>query len=335
MKVYPLQTGSTKVPFGQFYGGLEGWAGLGGVWRFATDKSHYIRVPIHAYLIEHPSRGPLLFDTGISRAQAHEHDRYYGGIMGLALDDDEYSLEPGEELLAQLDRLGYEASDIGTIILSHLHEDHVGELAAFPHASVLLPAEEWRHRRQRLFGLIPIYYEPSYEVVRRWRFAELASGSYRGFSASENLFGDESLVLVPTPGHTLGHASLIVRMEGYRILLAADALYTLRHLAVDTVQPITFSPKGRALYEGSIRRIQRLKREMPDLVIVPTHDHTDYQFDLVRPALEKGQLSERDRERILAYEEEVFDADFRLRGALPVFVPPPKGRKVGSVGTAR
>jgi hypothetical protein len=106
-------------------------------------------------------------------------------------------------------------------------------------------------------------------------------------------------------------------------------------MTLDMVQPITFSPRGRALYEGSVRRIQWLKREMPDLVIVPTHDHTYYQFDLVRPALEKGHLSERDRERILTYEKEVLDADFRLRGALPVFVPPPKGRKVGSVGTSR
>jgi hypothetical protein len=49
MKIYSLHVGDTKVPYGQFYGGLTGWTGMRGIWRFATDKSHYIIVPIHAY----------------------------------------------------------------------------------------------------------------------------------------------------------------------------------------------------------------------------------------------------------------------------------------------
>ena len=47
MKLYPLLLGRTKVPYGQFYGGLSGWQGLGALARFITDKSHFIWVPIH------------------------------------------------------------------------------------------------------------------------------------------------------------------------------------------------------------------------------------------------------------------------------------------------
>jgi hypothetical protein len=52
IKVFSLRLGSTKVPFGQFYGGLDGWRGARAVYRFATDKKHFIIVPIHAYLID-------------------------------------------------------------------------------------------------------------------------------------------------------------------------------------------------------------------------------------------------------------------------------------------
>ena len=64
MKLYPLLLGRTKVPFGQFYGGLKGWEGLGALFRFVTDKKHFIWVPIHGYLLEHPSAGLILFDAG-------------------------------------------------------------------------------------------------------------------------------------------------------------------------------------------------------------------------------------------------------------------------------
>jgi len=65
MKLYPLLLGRTKVPFGQFYGGLNGWEGFGALFRFVTDKKHFIWVPIHAYLLEHPKEGLILVDAGI------------------------------------------------------------------------------------------------------------------------------------------------------------------------------------------------------------------------------------------------------------------------------
>jgi hypothetical protein len=51
MKLYPILVGRTKVPFGHFYGGLEGWESLGALFRFITDKKHFIWVPIHASFV--------------------------------------------------------------------------------------------------------------------------------------------------------------------------------------------------------------------------------------------------------------------------------------------
>src|SRR5690349_11377307 len=124
MKLYPLLLGRTKVPYGQFYGGLSGWEGVGALLRFVTDKRHFIEVPINAYLLEHATEGLILIDAGICPDQAHRHRQYYRGLLRLILDDDEYSQAPNETLPQQLKRLGYRCDDVRTVILTHLHEDH-------------------------------------------------------------------------------------------------------------------------------------------------------------------------------------------------------------------
>ena len=48
VKVFALHLGDTRVPYGQFYGGVEGWIGAGGGWRMLTDKRRPILVPIYA-----------------------------------------------------------------------------------------------------------------------------------------------------------------------------------------------------------------------------------------------------------------------------------------------
>src|SRR6516165_531090 len=120
MKLYPLLLGRTKVPFGQFYGGLAGWQGLGALLRFITDKSVFIWVPIHAYVLEHPTAGLILLDAGVCSTQAHEHSQYYRGILRLILDEDEYSQAPDETLAEQLRRLGFRRDDIRTVILGRI-----------------------------------------------------------------------------------------------------------------------------------------------------------------------------------------------------------------------
>src|SRR5947209_17707291 len=126
IRVHQLRLGETKVPFGQFYGGLQGWQGPAGLVRFATDKRHFIWVPIHAYLIEHPQDGLILVDTGVNWRQANEHGQYYRGVARYLFDEDEYRLDPSDELPAALARLGRRSEEIRRVVLTHLHEDHVG-----------------------------------------------------------------------------------------------------------------------------------------------------------------------------------------------------------------
>jgi glyoxylase-like metal-dependent hydrolase (beta-lactamase superfamily II) len=332
MKLYPLQLGRTKVPYGQFYGGLAGWEGLGALFRFVTDKRHFIWVPINAYLLEHPKEGLTLIDAGICNDQAHRHRDYYRGILRFILDDDEYAQEPSETIAAQLKRLDYRPDDVRRVILTHLHEDHAGGLRDLPGAKVVLAQAEWDARKMKLFGFIPMFYEPSYAGVKEWQRVGFESGAFHTFDRSQDLFGDGTVRLLPTPGHTPGHTCALVEMGDYQLLVTGDCLYTLRHLATSQIQAVRFNKRSGDQQAESIGRIAGLRKLLPGLHLVVGHDHTDYQSKYLARYLEKGSLTEAERRALSDYEAKLFDGHGALPAdAMPRFQSATDGGAVGTV----
>ncbi len=279
MKVYPLHIGDTKVPYGQFYGGTEGWEGVRGIWRFFTDKSHYIIVPIYAYLIDHPRAGLILVDAGINWEMAHAHRTYYG-VWSYLLDQDEYRLTREQELPTQVKRLGYQYEDIQTVIVTHLHEDHLGGLDAMRGSKVIIAQEAWTAKALGIFGFAQAL---TRRGIHTPELVALSSGPFHSFDRSQDLLGDGTIRLLPTPGHAEGHLSVLVQMDGYELLLVADAMYTLRHLAVDQVRAILLGKQSGAQQIDSIQRIQQLRTALPEMVLIPTHEHTTHASHRAAP----------------------------------------------------
>ena len=177
-----------------------------------------------------------------------------------------------ETLTAGLARLGYRPTDVTTAIISHLHQDHIGGVREIPDAELVVSAEEWRslHRpladaRGLLRGHIDV-------PGLKWSPVELApleDPSLAPFTSGRDLFGDGSLVLLPTPGHTPGSMSMLVRRPAMApLLLVGDLTYDVHAFE-----------RGLAGGVGSQRQLRRtrdkvlaLRGNNPELQILAAHD---------------------------------------------------------------
>jgi N-acyl homoserine lactone hydrolase len=206
LRVRPLTTGVVRQK-----------AGARGIRRYLVDRWRDETIPVHAFLIDHPA-GPVLFDAGqTARAAAPGWFPRWHPFFKLS----RFELAPGDEVSAQLRGLGIEPAAVKRVILSHLHTDHVGGLDDFRGAEVLVPRVEWRQAtgwQGRLRGYLPQRWPAGLEPT----LVDFADGPVGPFAASHDVAGDGTLLLVPTPGHTAGHAALLVRDGGDRWLLAGD-----------------------------------------------------------------------------------------------------------------
>ena len=107
--------------------------------RYVVDRWRAETLPVHAFLVEHPD-GLLLFDTGqTARAAGPGYLPRWHPFLRLS----RFELDPGDEVAAQLRRLGVAPGDVRWVVLSHLHTDHVGGLDEFRHGEVIVARVEW------------------------------------------------------------------------------------------------------------------------------------------------------------------------------------------------
>ncbi|MFD1933291.1 N-acyl homoserine lactonase family protein [Nonomuraea mangrovi] len=323
VRVFPIHTGDTIVTYGQFYGGLDGWEGLNGYVRTLVDKAQ-IAVPVYAYLIDHPRHGFMLVDTGVNWEQAHDHDGYYDMTSRLLTERDEYRMSPGQDLRVHLARLGYDAKEITTVFLTHVHDDHAGGLRYLPQATVVMDRRDWEHG---------VSYPYSFDLVKdKLSFPAFNSGAFGAFPTGQDHFGDGSLILLPTPGHSPGHMCVLLRMDVGGVLFMGDTLYTLPHLAVDQVRQMTIGGADTIHQIEAARRIQKLLASDPGTVPLFAHDNTRYQSDLVAAAFDQGVLGKEGLRELRTHMEAVLTPDWRLRpGHTPHYVAPASGTGLGRV----
>jgi N-acyl homoserine lactone hydrolase len=228
--------------------------------------------PINAYVIEHRD-GLVLFDTGQDRASVTDPGYFPGGATGVLYGRlARFEISPEETLTAGLGRLGYAASDVTTAVLSHLHQDHIGGLAELGQAHIVVSQAEW----DTLSGRLP----EMQGLMRRhidlpglhWQKITPEPASDPGltpFQSGHDLFGDGSLVLLPTPGHTPGSMSLLVRRPGRPpLLMVGDVTYDAHLLEAGHVPGVG----NRRLLRDATAMISQMRQRYPDLVILPAHD---------------------------------------------------------------
>ena len=188
---------------------------------YPKDQDHDIMIPINMWIIDHPL-GLIVYDTGnnvaISDGNCTSH--WNEGFCGL--------LQPSQtrdDVIDKiLERVGFSVGDVKIVITSHSHLDHIGNIEMFPDAIHVIQKKElyqawWPEKFQRGGAHVVA----DYDDARDFTYFEL-DGDY-------DLFGDGSVVVVSTPGHTLGHQSVKVRMaETGTVILTQDAVWVKENL---------------------------------------------------------------------------------------------------------
>jgi len=185
--------------------------------------------PILGFAVVHDA-GVLLFDTGVGTGNAEVEEYFRPRVTPL-----------GEALGAH----GLSVDDVTAVANSHLHFDHCGQNTLLPGRTVYVQAPELAAARE------PDYTVPEWIGLGVVELVELDGG------ATEVAPG---LTIVPTPGHTAGHQSLLVRTEAGPVLLAGQAVYTAAEWDGSTDPrrsgfPSALDPRA---YAASVRRLRAL-----------------------------------------------------------------------------
>ena len=219
-----------------------------------SDRAWTDWLPIHAWAIEHPG-GVIVVDAG---------ERASTPNLAFA----EFRVRPEDELRPQLERLGIAPKDLRCVVQTHLHGDHVGGLHGLPGTPVLASETELAGQR----GLAGWFSRNVARVHLPQGFAgrpvAFAPQPYGPFGEHHDLTGDGRVIVVPTPGHTGGHVSVLVVEDGLTYFLAGDTSYSEAGLLERA--PSGFSASD-ALEVATHERILGLARQRP-VVYLPSHD---------------------------------------------------------------
>lgn len=252
---------------------------------YMADRGGQLRTvdfPALCGLIQHPTRGWMLYDTGYAEHFFTATESWPERLYRAALPVD---LPPAQLLAHQLAQHGIAPQDIGTVIISHYHGDHIAGLRDFPNARFLalqadtdalrmLQGHRWRSTlKAQLHGLLP----PDF-------FARLSAVDARArcvlptwmapFSEGFDLLGDGSLLGVPLPGHSHGQLGLFIPdADGRPAFLVADACWSMPACRAGRLPPwltLLVSADSKR-YHHTFRGLQALALREPSLSMLPSH----------------------------------------------------------------
>ncbi|MCC8150803.1 MAG: N-acyl homoserine lactonase family protein [Lachnospiraceae bacterium] len=233
-------------------------------------------VPVPFFLIQHKGKN-ILFDTG------NHKDDQEGHLLKRLIDGVKPVFSEEEWAPKAIEKVGLKAEDIDFIIVSHLHHDHAGAIAEFPNATVIVQKSEYDYVRRPDYFMTQAYYNDEAP-------APVTNFNMDGMDALEmnnvdwyfldgwndnkfDLFGDGKIVIYFTPGHSVGHQSLLVRTDNDgSFLLAADACYVEENISSGVLPGLVVDCQS---YLQNLKTFRLL--EKTGVKIVTGHDPESWQ----------------------------------------------------------
>jgi len=197
-----------------------------------------VTVPVGFYLVKHP-RGAVLFDTGNNDRTIADAAGYWGPLakaFGLKMTAD-------DAIDVQLAKVGVKPADVKFVILGHMHLDHAGNMQKFPNATFLIQNDELNAAAWPETGYKVFYIPGDFSEAKNYNIVRL--------KGNLDVFGDRSVEIIRSPGHTPGSQFAVVRLaKGGTFVLTSDACYLKENLDKGLIPGTgaAWSPAG--LYEG-------------------------------------------------------------------------------------
>ncbi|MDO8209456.1 N-acyl homoserine lactonase family protein [Conexibacter sp. CPCC 206217] len=232
-----------------------------------SRRSGWLQLPVPAFLVEHPSAGPLLVDTGFHPSVVDGVEANMGRAARVLY---HVRMEREQAIAKQLETRGIAATDVRTVVMTHLHVDHASGVSEFPAATFVVDAREWVAASAG--GTRNGYHARQFDHAFDWRtidYGMQAIDSFASFGQSFDLFGDGAVRLLSTPGHSAGHQSVLLRLSAREALLTGDAAYTWAALR-DGAMPLVLDDEHR--YRRSIGELALYLRQTPGALVIPGHD---------------------------------------------------------------
>jgi N-acyl homoserine lactone hydrolase len=233
----------------------EGVAGDISRWSPGVNVGKSMPFADNCYLIKH-AQGWLLWDTGLVDSVAAMPE-------GLRPSDPRATTwHRPKTLAAQMDELGLKPSDIKYVAVSHSHPDHIGNVDMFPNSMLLVQKAEYESQTGT-----PLRARPS--------------GTVTAIEGDRDVFGDGSVTIISTPGHTVGHQSVLVKLpQTGAVLLSGDAVHFKDNWDNRRVPSINFNAEQTA---ASMQRIASIMaRDNAQLWI--NHDKAQRDAQKLSPA---------------------------------------------------
>lgn len=223
---------------------------LGGATIDGMSSAHLRgRLTAHCLLLE-GNEGLILVDTGYgTKDVADPHGRLSSFFLKLNAPELRHEMTA----VRQIENLGFRATDVRHIVLSHLDFDHAGGLDDFPHASVHLLKTEQESAAAQRTRLDRMRYRPQQWSTREnWKLYDGRQGEpWFGFDCVRDLQGiQDDVLLVPLIGHTLGHAGVAVKNSRGWLFYVGDAYFY--HAEMDLENPHCTS--GLRLYQTMMEK---------------------------------------------------------------------------------